>query len=193
MEADNLMYINTSTVAGVNWPDIQSKTFELLRKISVKFQSNISPQLQSIKYILAIDLSCKLLNLDYNRNNLIKLSGIRESEYIRNINVILTALNIDTNQIPTIDMLSIKFGTTYKTITIDILDRYIKYEYKKGHIIAVDSPRIQAVHQAAAFYVTLKQRKVTQHSHINHIHLYTFTNMLIYYTIYMIYMIDSSG
>ena len=179
MEEDNLMYINTSTVAGVNWSDIESKTFELLRKISIKFQSNISTQLQSIKYILAIDLSCKLLTLDYNRNNLIKLSGVRESEYIRNVNVILTALNVDTNQIPTIDMLSIKFGTTYKTITIDILDRYLKYECNKGHIIAVDNPRIQAVHQAAAFYVTLKQRKVTQHSHIIHIYIYTFTKIYV--------------
>ena len=185
MAADNSMYINTSTVAGVNWPDIQSKTFELLRKISVKFQSNISPQLQSIKYILAIDLSCKLLNLDYNRNNLIKLSGIRDSEYIRNINVILTALNIDTNQIPTIDMLSIKFGTTYKTITIDILDRYIKYEYNKGHIIAMDNPRIQAVHQAAAFYVTLKQRKVTQYSHIKRINLFIIFTKIYFIILYV--------
>lgn len=155
---DNSEVMATCESSGIEFEKINSKLLEILRKLGMKFPPGTLPsQLESIRYIFGIEISCRLLSLTFNRQVLMKLSRLKENDYYRGINLIKTALHLSWEKVSVIDLLAIRFGTTFKTCAQQLLERYIS---KCNHVSKsdlIDSPAFQA----AAFFITLKQRKIT--------------------------------
>ena len=160
---NNTILMNVCESCGIEFTKVQPKVSEILRKMSLKFPyGTLQSQYESIRYILATEISCRLLNITFNKQSFIKLSHLKDNDYQKGINMIKAALHLGWEKMSVIDLLAIHFGTTFKTVAQQLLQRY-ESKYNTLHnlklsINVINSP----AYEAAAFFLSLKQRKVSK-------------------------------
>lgn len=135
----------------------------------VKFPLGTFGQIESYRHIICIEIACRLLNVSFVPKIFPQAACVSETDYKRAVTVVKNALNVDWQKIPTIETLAIKFGTTYKSIAYDLLNKY--QEQLRSAPGSIQDISKSAVHHAAAFYLTHRQRKVS---------LILFTNPFLY-------------
>ncbi len=161
---DDCMLKSLCDKCGVLYGTIKPKLLEIMRKINMKFPPGTLPQqFESIRHIIAIEISCHLQEATYNKGSFAKASHLKDSEYQRGINLIKSALHVTWNQMSIMDLLAINFGATFKSCAYKLLERY-QTKCNETIQLATSSARIdvmnQAAYQSAAFFLSLKQRKV---------------------------------
>lgn len=148
----------------IRWDEIKSKAMELLRKSMVKFPIGTTGPIESYRHIICIEIACRLLNVSFQRKSLSQAACVSETDYQRAVTVMKNALNIDWQTIPVMDALAIKFGTTFKGSANELLAKYQAHlstaPLAPTHQRTSQDISKSAVHHAAAFYLTLRQRKV---------------------------------
>ncbi len=145
-----------SISAGVDFNLVRTSTLEFIRKINLKFSTGSVQRLDSIKHIIALELACRHHHHPFSRNLLIKRSGLKESEYQSLVNLVKTALHLNQTKTNVIDTLSIQFGATHKSYACELMEQYESSLVLMNNNVTKNCP----VHQAAAFYLSLKLRKV---------------------------------
>lgn len=148
---------------GIDWGSVGFKVNEVIRKMNAKFPENTNAfsDIHLIKHFVALDIACQALSLPFNRKALIKMTQRKDSEYLRKVNMLKSVLQISIDKLPTIDMLCIKFGTTFKPAVYDCLNKYVESSIAQyPHRRDVTESAESATFHAAAFYLTMKRNKV---------------------------------
>lgn len=164
MSVEESHYINVCSRLNIQWSDIKGKTEELVRKSKVKFPLGAAGHMESYRHIICIEIACRLLNVPFSSKTLSQAACVGETDYKRAVTVMKNALNVDWQTIPTMETLAIKFGTTYKGVAYELLNKY-QTQLHATPGVSQDISK-SAVHHAAAFYLAYRQRKVLLTIHL---------------------------
>lgn len=161
MENNESAILDAIKAVGQDPKMLLDKVKSLLRRIEAQFPGGSSKSIAICKNWVAVELACRMENLSFRKNSFGKNAGISDREYQKSYLVIKNALNIKLVAPPTIELLALKFGTTFKASAYKILDQYqLQYVSKLAIAVQQGIDLNSPVYHAAAFYVSLRNNKV---------------------------------
>ena len=139
-----------------------NKANEYLRLINSKcsYGELPTPQANIAKRLLCVELACQFHNISYNKQEVIRLSGVPQTDYIHSMNLVRSILNLKSNvSFPT---LCKEFGCPGMSGAVDrLLEMYKKKLLEKlGEFSQKDKIDFTSIPYAtAAFFVTARYLK----------------------------------
>ena len=160
----------TSSLQSLGLPlSIAPKINELSRLMNIKFPVGSLKKAESCRQIFAVEISCRLGGIAFDKAALISRSNIGEKDYQMWLNIIKTTLGVNWTTVSPVELLTVRFGDTLRSLAVALLSQYkTKYvnllDKSMQNNICLES----AVYYAAAFVLAAKLRKVTL-SHYHYI------------------------
>jgi hypothetical protein len=144
-----------------DFDEIYGKSKEMLRMMKMKLSVGILKKCEICRPIIALEISLKLLNCQFNKTKLLQHTPCSTKDYQNAFVICKNVLNIQFNNAAMIEILSIRFGATLKPIAYKTLEVYKtcyvnKLEKSVSSLIDLNS----AVYHAAAFYISSKVNKI---------------------------------
>lgn len=148
-------------IAGVaSVPIVVEKSLQMMRRIE-QTHLNINKSFRSYRQILALEISCRIANVPFNKTTLLTTMKVPEREYNQALTTLKRVLNLSWASIPVIEVLATKFGVTFKNRAFHIIEQY-KTHYMSGldKSVQVNIDLSSPEYHAAAFFLAAKMEKV---------------------------------
>ena len=158
----------TVDVDNCNCAAVVQKAMELLRLLQIKLPMGSLQKADSSRHIIAIELSCRVLNKNFDRRKLIYHSGMIIKDYRKVLITYKKVLNLTWVVTAAFEILSVKYGIELRKSASKLINDYKanyfdKLSLSEQKYIELDSP----LYQSAAFYVLAKKQKVTLFFFVN--------------------------
>jgi origin recognition complex subunit 6 len=147
--------------AGIDEGRSLGKSREILRLLNMKMPVGCLKKAETCRHVLAIEIACRLLNIDFNKDRLLSQALVQPKVYQEALVSCKNILNLKWESASVVDVLAVQFGLQLKPLAFHVLD-----QYKTRYVDKLDKVRQQyidisaPVYQAAAFFVAARKKKV---------------------------------
>ena len=141
---------------------VETKAVEILRKINIRIPMGTSRQLDTCRYAVSVEISCRILNQPFDKAAVIVHSGIGKNDYLKMVTTVKTALDLNWSTLPLVDIFGIRFGDHIKRVAVKILEGCRVQSKHAG--LDTNAP----ANVAAAFSLALKKQNVSIKSNCTH-------------------------
>ena len=136
---------------------------EILRRMSIKFPIGSMNKAETSRKIVAIEISCRIHNISFKKNSLMRYSQVDERDLQAAIQATKNALDITWTELAMMETLAIRFGGTYKDSAYKVLQKYkTAYIDKLSEAVRRNIDLQQPVYHAVAFWIVAKAKKVLE-------------------------------
>jgi hypothetical protein len=141
---------------------IRSHSINILRKINNSFQKGFFKKLDDCRHILAVEASCRLNGIPFEKENLYKLLSFSRNEYMHALRTVKNVLRLNWKDVSIIDILSARLDSKSQESAYDFLEKFQKVYVSKLDTQIQQNININtAEYHAVAFFLAAKSRKVS--------------------------------
>ena len=165
---DSALLGSTIKAAGLDVSQKESildKTKEFLRLLQMKLPIGSLHKAEACRHIIAIELSCRVLNIPFDKAKLMSLSTVSLKDYRKSLITCKTVLNLTWVVKAAVEILSVKYGLELKDSASLVLQQYKTNYYDKLGASQQKYINLESsLYQTASFYIVAKENKVMRPS-----------------------------